>query len=127
MKKALFSAILCVLLTAVTAMAGGYNYGRYDYRSTSNPYGEGSRYHQHGVGNQYSPYGGYYGNQSWRNPYAEDAPRVYGSGGEYRGRWSSNRYDPDSTSSPYGHYGSPYSPYGRRGYYERPVYVYPAR
>jgi len=30
--------------------------------------------------------------------------------GNYRGKLSANPYDPDSTSNPYGRYGSPYSP-----------------
>ena len=40
---------------------------------------------------------------------------------QYLGNLSSNRYDPNSTSNPYGQYGSPYSPnsinnpYGRYG------------
>lgn len=41
--------------------------------------------------------------------------------GKYLGRLSANPYDPDSTSNPYGRYGSPYSadsvnnPYGEYG------------
>ena len=30
--------------------------------------------------------------------------------GNYRGKLSANPYDPDSTSNPYGRYGSPFSP-----------------
>ena len=43
---------------------------------------------------------------------------MYDSQGNYRGKLSSNPYDADSTSNPYGRYGSPYSsesinnPYG---------------
>ena len=43
---------------------------------------------------------------------------LYDSEGNYRGRLSSNPYDPESTSNPYGRYGSAYSaesinnPYG---------------
>ena len=52
------------------------------------------------------------------NPYASDAPRLYDQKGNYHGRLSANPYDPESTSNPYGRYGSPYSadsinnPYG---------------
>ena len=52
------------------------------------------------------------------NPYTTEAPRLYDSQGNYRGRLSTNPYDPDSVSNPYGRYGSPYSsesinnPYG---------------
>lgn len=49
-------------------------------------------------------------------------PRLYnGRTGEYLGRLSSNQYDSDSTSNPYGTYGSKYSsqsinnPYGQYG------------
>lgn len=52
------------------------------------------------------------------NPYATEAPKLYDSQGNYRGKLSSNRYDPESVSNPYGRYGSQYSadsinnPYG---------------
>ena len=37
-------------------------------------------------------------------------PSLYDSSGNYRGKLSSNPYDPDSVSNPYGRYGSEYSP-----------------
>ncbi len=46
---------------------------------------------------------------------------MIGEDGTYLGRLNSNRYDPESTSNPYGVYGSRYSsksinnPYGRYG------------
>ena len=42
--------------------------------------------------------------------FATDAPKLYDRNGNYRGRLSTNPYDPDSTSNPYGRYGSEYSP-----------------
>jgi hypothetical protein len=39
-----------------------------------------------------------------------DAPRLYDQQGNYRGKLSTNPYDPDSTSNPSGRYGSPFSP-----------------
>jgi hypothetical protein len=47
-------------------------------------------------------------------------PQIYASDGTYLGNLSSNRFDPNSVSNPYGVYGSPYgntinnpySPYG---------------
>ena len=51
-----------------------------------------------------------YSNQSATNPFATDAPQLYDQEGNYRGRLSTNQYDPDSTSNPYGRYGSPLSP-----------------
>lgn len=81
----------------------------YDERCLDNPYGAGSPYRTDGLMNPYSRYGSEYSNQSWRNPYATNAPRIYDENGEYRGRLSTNRYDPDSISNPYGRYGSRYS------------------
>jgi len=57
-----------------------------------------------------SPAGNPFSNQSWSNPYAIDAPRLYNQQGTYRGKLSTNPYDSDSISNPYGRYGSPYSP-----------------
>ncbi len=51
----------------------------------------------------------------------EAQPLLFGTDGTYLGRLSANPYDPDSTSNPYGQYGSPYSsdsinnPYGTYG------------
>ena len=48
-------------------------------------------------------------------------PAIYAPDGTYLGNLSSNPYDPNSTSNPYGQYGSPYSdksinnPYGTYG------------
>lgn len=38
-----------------------------------------------------------------------DAPRLYDPQGNYCGRLSVNPYDHNSTSNPYGRYGSPFS------------------
>ena len=37
-------------------------------------------------------------------------PKLYDHDGNYRGRLSSNPYDPDSVSNPYGRYGNRFSP-----------------
>lgn len=48
-------------------------------------------------------------------------PKIYSSDGKYLGDLSSNQYDPNSVSNPYGKYGSQYemdsinNPYGRYG------------
>ena len=129
-------AILTVLVAFTVAEArnplGAFGVDRYDQRSFANPYGAGSPYGQ--AMNPYSPYGSRYSNRSWRNPYATNAPRLYDDRGRYHGRWSSNRYDPDSTSNPYGRYGNRYSPdsirnpYGAGNpYRNRPIYAYPGR
>lgn len=68
--------------------------------------------------------------ERYSSPYA-NPPKLY-SGGTYLGELSANRYAPDSTSNPYGRYGSVYSPdsinnpYGSHGRYSaQPVWVYP--
>lgn len=55
-------------------------------------------------------YGSPYSNHSSNNTYATDAPHLYDQEGHYRGKLSTNQYDPDSVSNPYGRYDSPYSP-----------------
>ena len=83
----------------------------------------------------YSQYGSPYSNKSWTNPDATDAPKLYDGQGNDRGRLSSNPYDPDSTSNPYGgRYGSKYSadsinnPYGAGSPYSTtPIDVVPSR
>ena len=42
--------------------------------------------------------------------FAKDAPQIYDQQGNYRGKLSTNPYDPDSTSNSFGRYGSPFSP-----------------
>jgi hypothetical protein len=125
--------VLAALCTAASATAAIRGSGHYSAHSLDNPYGAGSPYQPDGMMSPYSPYGSRYSNRSWRSPYADDAPSLYDYRGNYRGRWSTNRYDDDSASNPYGYYGSPYSPYSIRnpyGYgnpYYGPIYVYPGR
>jgi hypothetical protein len=42
--------------------------------------------------------------------FVADAPRRYDQQGNDRGKLSTNPYDHDSTTNPYGRYGSPFSP-----------------
>ena len=51
----------------------------------------------------------HYRNQSPTKPYAIDAPRLYNQDGHYRGKLSTNQYNPNWVSSFYGRYGNPYS------------------
>src|SRR5258706_8666180 len=67
-------------------------------------------YNRISVNNPGSKYGSPHSNQSATNPFATEAPRLYDSNGNYRGRLSANRYDPDSISNPFGRYGSKFSP-----------------
>ena len=106
----------------------------YDYNCLNNPYGAGNPYKPDGLNNPYSIYGSPYSNKSHTNPYATDAPKLYDSQGNYRGRLSNNPYHPDSISNPYGRYGNPYSPdsinnpYGAGNpYSNNPIYVVPSR
>ena len=110
-KRFLFSIFLTAAgLSCATAQnyLGQLSTNPYSANSTANPYGAGNPY-GNTVANPYSQYGSPYSNNSATNPYATNAPRLYDSNGNYRGRLSSNPYDPDSVSNPYGRYGSPYS------------------
>ena len=90
---------------------GQYSANRFRSDSTSNRFGGyGSPYSPVSINNPYGRYGSRFSSTSVSNPYATNAPRLYDSRGNYRGRLSVNRYDPDSISNPYGRYGSPYSP-----------------
>lgn len=131
MKPLILHSLLCAI--AMSASASAQNCP-YDPRCINNPYGAGSPYNPNSINNPYGPYGSPYSNQSANNPYATDAPKLYDSDGNYRGRLSANPYDPDSTSNPYGRYGSPYSPdsinnpYGAGNpYSNNPIYVVPSR
>jgi hypothetical protein len=86
---------------------GNLSNNPYSPESTANPT---SRYDADSVTNPHGTYGNPYSSKSATNPYATDAPKLYGSQGNYRGKLSNNPYDPDSVSNPYGRYGSPYSP-----------------
>jgi hypothetical protein len=66
------------------------------------PFGAGSPFKPDGLNNPFSPYGSQFNNQSATNPFASDVPRRYDQQGNYRGKLSTNPYDPDSTSNPYG-------------------------
>ncbi len=98
---------------------GRYSANKYAADSTSNQYGvHGSPYSGRSINNPYGTLG-----RAVRNPYArsQSSPVLIGEDGTYLGRLNSNRYDPESTSSAYGVYGSPYSsksinnPFGRYG------------
>ena len=43
-------------------------------------------------------------------PVTASAQSLYANDGKYLGEMNSNQYDPNSTSNPYGRYGSQYSP-----------------
>lgn len=129
----LFNLLSLISAIAMSAAASAQNCP-YDPRCINNPYGAGSPYNPNSINNPYGPYGSPYSNQSANNPYATDAPKLYDSDGNYRGRLSANPYDPDSTSNPYGRYGNPYSPdsinnpYGAGNpYSNNPIYVVPSR
>jgi hypothetical protein len=105
-------------LSAQAAYLGELSANPYNSDSTANPYGAGSPFKPDDINNQLSPYGRPFSNQLATNPFATDAPRLYDQQGHYRGKLSTNPYDADSTSNPYGRYGSPFSqdsinnPYG---------------
>ena len=97
---------------------GQYSNNQYAPNSTSNRYGAGSPYGSDSINNPYDRYGSKFSPDSATNPFANNAPKLYDSQGNYRGKLSANTFDSDSVSNPYGRYGSPYSsdsinnPYG---------------
>ena len=79
--------------------------------STSNPVGRfGSPVSSDSINNQVGRYGSTVSPYSATNPLSTNAPKLYDSQGNYRGRLSTNTLDPDSTSNPVGRYGSSVSP-----------------
>lgn len=119
----IFALLVVVLLLPNGAYAEEYlgrlSANRYSRDSTSNPYGTyGSAQSTKSVHSPTGKYGSTTSVQSSVNPYATHAPKLYDSEGNYRGRLSDNKYDPDSISNPNGRYGSKYSyesinnPYG---------------
>jgi hypothetical protein len=53
------------------------------------------------------------------SPALAGPPQLYAPDGTYLGNLSTNRFDPNSISNPYGRYGSPYSPYSINNLYGR--------
>lgn len=127
-KLTFFTALLLIGTEAAVAQNCPY-----DPQCLNNPYGAGSPYKADGLNNAYSPNGNPYSNKSPSNPYATDAPKLYDSQGNYRGRLSNNPYDADSTSNQYGRYGNPNSPdsinnpFGAGNTYGQPLHVVPSR
>ena len=116
MMRTLLATLLALpgLALAIPADAqtdlGNLSKNRLDPDSTSNPLGVGSPLRANGVNNRLGVYGSPLSNKSVRNPFATQAPRLYDAQGNYRGRLSTNRFDPESISNPLGRYGSPLSP-----------------
>lgn len=97
--------LLLLLLVPLSTSAkdlGELSANPYQQNSMANPFGAGSPFAPNGINNPFSPFGSPFSNQSVRNPFATDAPRLYDQQGNYRGKLSTNPYDPDSTSNPYG-------------------------
>jgi hypothetical protein len=89
--------MLAALLLGCTAQASAIC--PWDANCLNNPYGAGSRYKADGLNNPYSQYGSKISNKSWNNPMATDAPKVYDAFGNYMGRLTTNRMDPDAISN----------------------------
>ena len=107
MKVIQITLVVAAIFSANLISAGDC---QYDQNCLSNPHGAGSKYKSGGLMNPYSQHGSRYGNKSWRNPSAINAPKLYDGKGKYRGKLSTNPYDPDSVSNPFGRYGSKFSP-----------------
>ena len=111
--RLLYFLLFLFLISPLSADArylGRLSANRFNADSTSNPFGAGSRFRSDSINNQFGEYGSRFSNKSVNNPYATDAPKLYDSEENYRGKLSANRYDPESISNPYGRYGSKFSP-----------------
>ncbi|MCC6912363.1 MAG: hypothetical protein IT566_01575 [Rhodospirillaceae bacterium] len=111
--------VIAALVTAAAAPAsveareagrthiGNLSANPYAPGSTGNP---ASRFDADSVSNAQGRYGSPFSADSATNPYATNAPKLYGRDGTYRGKLSANPYDAESVANPYGRYGSMYSP-----------------
>jgi hypothetical protein len=95
--------ILAAFIGQAQAQQGNYlgnlSANPYSPNSTANPYGAGNPYNPNSITSPYGKYGNPYSSSSATNPYATNAPKLYDSEGNYRGRLSTNPYDPDSLES----------------------------
>lgn len=77
---ALFLFILLVGAPALRAEdLGNLSANPFNFDSTANQFGKGSPFAPDGINNPHSPYGSPFSNQSATNPFATDAPRLYGT------------------------------------------------
>lgn len=79
--------------------------------STANPYSKNNQQGD-GIGNPSGQYGSLYSNKWATSPFTADAPKPYDQQGQYGDRLSVSPYPLDSTSSPYGRYGSQWNALG---------------
>jgi hypothetical protein len=111
-KRAAVLVLSIPLLFATAVFAdekdlGNQSKNPYVLNSTANPYGKNTQ-HGDGIGNPSSQYGSLYSNKLATNPFTADALKPYDQQGQYRDRLSVSPYPLDSTSNPYGRYGSQY-------------------
>ena len=97
MQVLLLALLLVLPLTVQAEYLGNLSANEFDANSTANPFGAGSPFSSDSVTNEFGRYGNPYSKQSATNPYATDAPRLYDQQGAYRGKLSTNQFDPDST------------------------------
>lgn len=109
----IFVAFLIVVSLSSAAIAQEYlgqlGGNEFNYNSTNNEFGAGSPFRPNGINNSIGVYGSETSDLSARNPFARNAPKLYDSQGNYRGKLSANEFDPESISNPYGRYGSEFS------------------
>ncbi len=92
--------LLFLPLNVHAAYRGPLSANEFDPNSVANPFGTGSSFSSNSVINEFGRYGSLYSNQSATNSYATDAPMLSDQQGPYRGKLSTNQYDPDSMSIP---------------------------
>jgi hypothetical protein len=91
---------------------GNVNANQFDPNSIANPFGRyGSPYAADSVNNPFGRYGSQFSSTGAANPYATtNTPIVISPDGTYLGRYSANKFDPESVSNQFGTYGSQFSP-----------------
>jgi len=102
MKLLLASLLVLIPFTVHADYLGNLSANEFDLNSIANEHGAGSPFSLNSVTNEFGVYGNPFSDRSARNPYTTDAPRLYDQEGHYRGKLSTNPYNPDSVSNPYG-------------------------
>ena len=102
MRFLLANLLILIPLIVHAEYLGNLSANEYDPNSIANQYGAGNPYSSNSVTNEFGIYGNPYSTQSATNPYATEAPRRYDQQVQYRGKLSTDQYDPDSVSNPYG-------------------------
>ena len=101
MRLLLASFLPFLPLTVQAEYLGNLSANEFDPNSVANPFATANPFSSNSDTNEFGRYRNPYSNQSATNPYATDTPMLYDQQGHYRGKLSTNQYDPDSVSNPW--------------------------